>query len=93
MGFWIYSTVIPIVIIAAVVLFYRPLNFQRTTKALTITLMPLITYALLIYFLEEENYIDSSWAYWTLVFFFIPYLIVVLILNGIAWNKRGKAKA
>ena len=92
MGFWMYSTVIPVAIIIVAMLFYRPLNFQKITKALGISLIPLITYTLLVYFLEMENYIDSSWAFQTLIFFFIPYLAVVLILNGIAWNKRRKAK-
>lgn len=93
MTFYLYSAVLPIAIIAALLWFYRPLNFQRVTKALTITIIPLVLYTSLIYFLETGNYIDSGWAYWTLVFFFIPYLVVILILNGVAWNKRRRVQA
>ncbi len=93
MSFWIYSAIVPIGIILVTLLFFRPLNFQRVVAALTKTLIYLVTYTLLVYYLEGEHWIDSSWAVPTLFFFFIPYLVVVLILNGIAWNKRKKAHA
>ena len=91
MIFYIYSAVLPITIIAALLWFQRPLNFQRIIKALTITIFPLVIYIWLVYFLQMGDYIDAGWAYWTLIFFFVPYLAIVLILNLVAWNKRRKA--
>jgi hypothetical protein len=93
MSFYIYSAVLPIVIIAALLWFHRPLNFQRVIKALTIAIVPLVIYISLVYFLQMGDYIDAGWVYWTLVFFFIPYLVAMLILNGVAWSKRRKGQA
>ena len=91
MSFYIYSGVIPIAIIAVILWLQRPLNFQRTIKALTITIVPLVVYMSLVYFLQMGDYIDVGWVLYTLTFFFIPYLAIVLILNLVAWNKRRKA--
>lgn len=91
--FYLYSGVIPIAIIILVLWFNRPLSFQRVVTALTKTLIYLFIYILLVYYLDSEHWIDSSWAIPTLFFFFAPYLVVVLILNGVAWSKRRKAKA
>jgi len=93
MMFYIYSGVIPIAIIILVLWFNRPLSFQRITRAATISILPLLIYTLLIYYVEGEDIIDVGWVSYTLTFFFIPYLIGVLILNGVAWRKRKKAKA
>ena len=90
MDFWTYSAIIPIGIILISIFVYRPLNFQRITKGLTISLIPLVTYTLLVYFLEMENYIDSSWAFFSLIFFFVPYVVTVLILNVVLWNRKRK---
>lgn len=90
--FYIYSGVIPIAIIILVFWFNRPLSFQRITRAATISILPLLIYTLLLYYLDSEHWIDSSWAVPTLFFFFVPYLVVVLILNGVAWSKRRKVK-
>ena len=88
---WIFSTVIPILIILIALFVYRPLNFQRIVKALTKTLMPLFTYSLLMYYLETEDYINTSWVTYTVFMLFIPYLVVVLVLNGVVWTRRKKA--
>lgn len=90
MIFWIYSTIIPIAILLITILFYPPFSFNRIVKALSIALIPLIIYALLIYFLEMEMYIDSGWAFYSLLFFIIPYSVAVLILNIIVWANRKK---
>lgn len=91
MSFYIYSGVIPIAIIAVILWFHKPLDFQNIVKGFTKSLHPLITYMLLVYFLETENHIDSGWAFVTISMFYIPYLAIVLILNLVAWNKRRKA--
>ena len=91
MEFYIYSAVLPIILIAIVFWFYRPLDFQRIAKATTVTVFPLAAYISLVYFLQMENYIDAGWVYWTLMFFFIPYLALILVLNIMAWSKRRKA--
>lgn len=91
MMFYIYSGVIPIFIITAFLFFNKPLNFKNIIKGITKTIHPLITYILLVYFLGREDYIDDGWSFVSLTMFFIPYLVIVLIINLIVWNKRRKA--
>jgi hypothetical protein len=93
MNFYLFSGVIPSAIILASLYFYKPLDFKKATKALTVSLVPLVMYIVLVSFLESIDSLNLGWATYTLVFFFIPYLILVLILNGVAWNKRRRAKA
>jgi len=91
--FYLFSAVLPIGIMVALLWFYRPLNFQRVTKALSVSLIPLVMYIVLVSFLESIELLNLGWATYTLFFFFIPYLFAVLILNGVAWSKRRKAQA
>jgi hypothetical protein len=90
MAFWIYTAIIPIIIIFFSILFYRPLNFNRVSKGLLISLIPLGFYIFLVYFLEMEGYIDSGWLFYSLSFFFLPYLVVVLFLNVLVRIRKKK---
>ncbi|CAG4992210.1 hypothetical protein DYBT9275_00915 [Dyadobacter sp. CECT 9275] len=89
MGYWIFSTVIPIAIIAGLLTIKRPSTIRQVSKALNATVLPLATYILLVYFLEIDRYINSGWALYTLIFFSIPYLVLVIILYVIAIWKNG----
>jgi hypothetical protein len=92
MTYWIYTTIIPFVIIFLSILFYRPLTLNRISKGLLISLVPLIFYITLVYFLEIEEYVDSGWLFYTLLFFFLPYLVLVFFLNILTWIRRKKGK-
>jgi hypothetical protein len=63
MMYWIYSAVLPTAIIVFCMAWYRPLTFANITKSLTVSLIPLLIYILLIYFLETEEWINSGWAF------------------------------
>jgi hypothetical protein len=88
MEYWIYSAIIPIGIIALTVLIYRPVSIQNIAKAFGLSLIPLVTYALLIYSLEIVGKVNSGWIFYTLMFFFTPYLVMVMVLNLVAFRKK-----
>lgn len=84
MNFYLYSAILPLIIIAVVLWFYRPLKIKNISKALLISLIPLSIYMLLIYFLEMENYLNTGWSFYSLMFFAIPYVLISIILMVIA---------
>jgi len=86
MKFYLYSVILPIIIIAIVFWFYRPLKIENVSKALITAIIPLSIYILLIYFLEMEDYINSSWSLYSLLMFFIPYIIITIILKVVVKN-------
>ena len=86
---WLFSVILPLVAIALFLYQKRPLNFANLTKTLTNSAIFLFIYILLLYFLQRENYLESDfWSIYTLIFFFIPYIILVLVLNIILRRKR-----
>lgn len=91
MANWIFSTILPLMIVGIALWLQRPLDFQRIVKGLTKTLFPIFTYCLLMYYLESEDKINTSWVTYTVGMFYIPYLAIVLIMNFVAWSKRRKA--
>ena len=88
MVYYIYSLAIPLAIIFISLLMFKSLSSFKVTKALTIALILLIIYALLIYLLEMENYVDTEWTFYTLLMLLIPFIILVSILNLIAWKRK-----
>jgi hypothetical protein len=89
MGYWIYGAIIPLLAIAIVVVIYK----SNVTRGLTKIYLPLITYMLLIYTLENESYINSGYAFLTLFMGLFPYTLLILILNLIAWYKRRRVNS
>ncbi|NIJ55864.1 hypothetical protein [Dyadobacter arcticus] len=85
---WIFSTIIPIAMIVTSVAVFKPTEFRQTVKVLNRVLMYLLTYTLLIYFLDVEDVITTTWAYNTLVFFFFVYLAIVITLNLMDWITK-----
>ena len=80
-NFYFYSAVIPLLITAICLWFFRPLSFKRIVRGLTINAIPLMFYMLFLYFLEMQEYVKSGWSFYTVLFFYILYLIIVGILN------------
>jgi len=90
MIFWIYSLVIPIIILTIMLFVYKPLTFASITKAGTVAIVPLVIYMLLIYFLETEQYINSGWSFYTLFIYLFPYIGLILVLNLMVKRKKRK---
>ncbi len=81
--FYVYTLIIPILIILLSVWIKE--DKIKEISSLVNTLFQIIPhlfgYAFLIYFLETESYIDSSWAFYTLIFFLIPVSFIILVLK------------
>jgi heme/copper-type cytochrome/quinol oxidase subunit 4 len=45
----------------------------------------LLTYAFFLYFLEMENYLDTGWAFYALLFFLVPLIVIALLVKIIFW--------
>ncbi len=90
MQFYFFSAIIPLVIISTYLWVNRPLKFENIVRALVKSLLPLCAYPFIIYYLETENFIDSSWAFYTISFFLAPYILLVLLLKLYKWNKDKK---
>jgi len=74
--FYIYSILLPFLILF--LLYFidgKPRIRRKIINYLFKSFIALIVYTLLLYFLEMENYIDSGWAVYSLVFF--------LVLSGV----------
>ena len=81
--FYVYTLIIPILIILLSV--WTKEDKIKEISSLVNTLFQIIPhlfgYAFLIYFLETESYIDSSWAFYTIIFYLIPICIIILFLK------------
>ena len=56
------------------------------------TLPYLFCYSFLLYYMEMENVIETSWAFYTLLFFLIPIAIIILLLNFYFWLRKNSLK-
>jgi len=50
------------------------------------------TYALLLYFLEMENFINCGWSFYTILFFLIPFGVIILPLKFYFILKKRSEK-
>lgn len=80
-NFYLYSAAIPIVITALCLWFFKPLNLKNVIKGLTFNSIPILIYLLLLYFLEINEFIDSGWSFYTVLFFYIIYLVIIFVAN------------
>lgn len=80
--FYFYSILIPFLII--IITFYlegKPKIKLGIINYLFKTFLVLVAYALLIYFLETEHFINSSWTFYSMMFFLIPFGLVITIFK------------
>ena len=55
----------------------------------TVKMLPiLIAYSGLLYLLEINNAFGTDWAFYTFIFFFIPFSIVIIILRFYFWFRE-----
>lgn len=80
-NFYFYSAIIPVLITVVCLWFFRPLSFKNIVRSLTINAIPLMLYMLILYFLEMQDYVKSGWSFYTVLFFYILYLIIIGIMN------------
>jgi heme/copper-type cytochrome/quinol oxidase subunit 4 len=89
--FYFYTILLPLVIL---LLNYfvegKPNTKRKIISYFFKSFLFLIIYTLLIYFLEMENYIDSGWAFYTLLFFLIPFAIIIIPIRLYYYIKKEK---
>ncbi len=77
--FYFYTIIIPILII--VVSFYledKPSRKQDVINFLFNLVKTFFTYTLLLYYLESELIINVGWTFFAMLFFLIPFSILVI---------------
>jgi hypothetical protein len=92
--FYIYTIFVPALIL---LIGYYLSNPKRKGKSgyidLIIKRLPyFFLYSFLLYFLEMESYINSGWAFYTILFFLIPVTLIVLLLKMYYWNMKRRRK-
>lgn len=88
MQFYLFSTVIPLIIVAIYLWRFRP----NVLQALWETLPPLLGYILIIYVLEKEDVFDLVWVLYTLILFGFVYFVIVIAIRLITWVRKGGEK-
>lgn len=89
--FYIYTVLIPILIAILVFYFERKLNSKlNVIKYLFEIFKILFTYSLLLYYLEMEHIIDTSWAFYSIMFFLVPFGIIITPLRIYSYFKNRK---
>ena len=73
--FYFYTIFIPISII--LLCYFLGGKPNKKSDVVNYLFKTLITYALLLYYLEMENFIDSGWAFYSIIFFVIPFGILI----------------
>lgn len=79
--FYVLTIIVPIIILVlCYFLFAKPKNFVEILNWILKTLPFFLLYALLLYVLEYREYINTSWTFYTILFFsIIIYPIVAII--------------
>lgn len=76
--FYFYSILMPFLILA--IGYYiegKPKRKLEVVNYLFKIFLVLLLYTLLIYFLEMEHYINSGWAFYSMMFFLIPFGLII----------------
>jgi len=92
--FYLYTIVLPIFILIAnyFLLKIKPKRADEYVDLIFKTIPHVFGYSFLLYFLESEKHINTSWTFYSIHFFLIPITLIVLLLKifyGVK-NRRGK---
>lgn len=81
--FYVYTIVIPVLILLLGYYLTKPHPTKLSDFVnLIFKMIPhFFGYSLLLYFLEMEEYIDTSWTFYTMLFFLIPISVIIVILK------------
>ena len=90
--FYIYSIVVPFLILLAYYLFSnpKPKKVNEIVDLLIKAVPNIFGYSFFLYFLERESYIKTSWTFYSVLFFLIPITIIVLVLKLYYLSKARK---
>lgn len=93
MLFILYTLIIPVcIILICFGLQKRQINRVKILKALTVAIIPLFSYLLLTYYFEMEGYIQVGCVTYTIFFFFVPYVIIIGLINILCKKIRINTK-
>jgi len=89
MMFYIYTIVVPFLILMVNYFFSRvkPKRFNEYVDLLIKTVPHIFGYAFLLYFLEREKHINTSWTFYSVLFFLIPITVILFVLKLYYWVK------
>lgn len=92
MMFYVYTIVVPVLmlLINYSLIKPKPKVLIEYVGLLLKTAPYLFGYAFFLYFLEKENYINTSWTFYTVLFFSIPITLIALLIKIIYWIKKKK---
>lgn len=90
--FYVYTIVIPILILLVnyFVTKNKPKKVVEYIGLLLRTIPIVFGYAFFLYFLEREKHINTSWAFYTVIFFLIPITIIALVMKLYYWIRLDK---
>lgn len=76
--FYIYTIFSPLLIVGHVFLINcKTTYYVSVLNRLFKSILPLYLYAFILYFVDMENYIDTGWSFYSIMFFLIPCSIIV----------------
>ena len=83
MMFYLYTIVVPILILAFNYFFSRikPEKFIEYVDLLIKTVPHILGYAFFLYFLEREKHINTSWTFYSVLIILIPITVILLIIR------------
>jgi hypothetical protein len=89
--YYVYSALMPFsILIIGYYLDGKPNSFSGIVNMLFKILIYLFAYTFLIYYLEMENYINSSWSFYTLIFFLTPISIITVLFKLYYTLRKSK---
>lgn len=87
--FYLYTIFVPILLLLVNYIFTdpKPKTLINYVGLFLRTSVYLFAYAFMLYFLETEDYIDTSWAFYSILFFLVPVIIIALLIKVFYWIK------
>jgi hypothetical protein len=88
--FYLLTIFIPTLILVLVMLFSinKSITFNNGMTIVIKSLPYQYLYAFLLYFLESEECISTSWTYYTLLFFLIPISLIIGLIKFFILIKK-----
>jgi len=86
MLFYLFSTIIPLTIIAIYLWRFKP----KVLQGLWESIPPLLGYILTVYLLEKEQILSLGWVFYTITLFGLAYFIIVIAAKCIQWVLMDK---
>lgn len=92
MMYYVFAIVLPVLILGALYYKRKPSLkvFSEYIDFVYRALPFMAVYALVLYYLETENLVDSGYAFLTIITFLIPISIIVLVLKLNYWFRRRR---